>query len=206
MDVERIMLIQNDLFMKLTIARNIDQIVRNALDWLICNIGKVNIAIWAATSEREPGFDFKFVGYMKYQNPGEEHFLAEVHDALLQDAPFKTDSPWIPPHIIDCNDAETAPGLSSILLLENQTMIVMRANYLGEPLILAALFRNSFGRPEAFSSDDLDTITVFQNLFPTMWATLILRHDNDTTEEDEDAEASSGRDDEWWKRGEESPY
>ncbi len=191
-------------------AKDLEQLLCHAMDWILKRAGYCNVAIWLAADDS----DFQLGAYMKYTIAGE----AELTDAIK-----KTLLPMVNREgFVQLNSEELAhhltPGLSP---LAGQSLIGINCTYLGETLATLVLFRDA---KSPFTDEDAAMIKAICPIFATALAGVVREGDGDEDEyeeeyrDDADTETESGdeppkrkrkdprNDADWWKRGEAPPF
>jgi DNA-binding response OmpR family regulator len=197
-------------------AKDLEQLLCHAMDWLLKEAGYSNIAIWLSGDEG----GFELGAYMKYTIVGEKKVTKALHSSLI-DATVREG-------FLHLSDAEFAQMLQPAerKLLPGQTVMSANCTYLGEALAVLTLFRDG---KCPFREEDAAMLKTVSAVFATALATMVRTHDD----EEEAGEAPDGTDlfdgppsdqtwsDEqpkkkkpketkgdadWWKRGEEPPF
>jgi hypothetical protein len=196
MDRDGIIVLQNELTNVLKLSRDIEQLLCDAMNWLLENVGYANISIWLAGGlgdQMLPG------AYMKYDISGEKELVSKIYTALTKAHVADNDLA-----IISCNQAY---GLQDIPELRDHQMAVMKAMYLGEALALIAVFRAPGLYKSGFSDDHMAALKVFKVIIPTAMANIVKsRYDDEGAGEEKKANSPKHSDADWWKRGGEPPY
>jgi len=203
-------------------AKDLEQLLCHAMDWLLRQVGYSNVAVWLAAEDG----DFQLGAYMKYTVPGEQ---------MLTDALKRVALPRVEREAVLRCKAETlfdkmTPQEQSYL--KGQDVIAVNCTYLGESLAALVFFRDA---KAPFTDDDESLLKQVSPIFAVTLASIVRG-----TEEDADAERSGGEGEnnpffdgaegregkggkggkdekkkpkpekkdaaDWWKRGEDPPF
>jgi two-component system KDP operon response regulator KdpE len=191
-------------------AKDLEQLLCHAMDWMLRQLGYCNIAIWLAGHDQ-----FQLGAYMKHTIVGDAPLIEALRTGLLRKV---TRDGFL--HL----GAEEAPrSLSSTeaKLMPDQTILATHCSYLGESLAAVMLFRES-ARP--FTEEDAKTLRAIAPIFAVALAAAVRTDGSDANEPDESDGLShdepqggldepgkskrrkKGGDADWWKRGEPPPY
>ncbi len=194
-------------------ARDLEQLLCHAMDWLLRQIGYANVAIWLASEEHE----FELGAYMKYTIPGEPALTDAMRDGLL---PLT-----LREGLVRLSPEEIAEKLTAteVARLKGQNVLSANCTYLGEPLAAFILFRDA---KSPFTDDDAAMVKAISPIFSVALAATVRKtqesgefeeNDTFTGEESEDVESDERREKkkkqrdtrseaDWWKRGEPPPF
>jgi FixJ family two-component response regulator len=204
-------------------ARDLEQLLCHAMDWILRHTGYSNVAIWLAADEGEN----ELGAYMKYTIPGEKEFTDSMKQGLL---PLIAREGFV--HL-DPEDLPTSLTEAECDHLVNQTVLGVNCTYLGETLATIIVFRDA---RSPFTDEDGAMLKAISPIFATALANTVRKgahHDldedgnpfyddsgNDAPENnrsedapDEDEERDRERRErkdrhaaDWWKRGEPPPF
>jgi DNA-binding response OmpR family regulator len=213
-------------------AKDLEQLLCHAMDWVLRHAGYSNVAVWLASDQGES----ELGAYMKYTIAGEKEFTEAMKDGLLPLAHREG--------FVHLSSEEIAAQLTEmeVKYLTGQTLMAVNCTYLGETLATFIAFRDS---RSPFSEEDGAMLKAISPLFAIALASVVRRtegelddegnpfyddsdaghgnadasDDRDTTERDKDRERDRERDREkkkredkerhsadWWKRGEPPPF
>ncbi|MBC7783662.1 MAG: response regulator [Burkholderiales bacterium] len=141
-------------------ARDLEQLLCHAMDWLLKEAGYSNIGIWLSGDDQV----FELGAYMKYTVVGDKSVTNALHTALIQ--------PTVREGLLHMSEAEFAHRLSPAdrKLLPKQTVMSASCTYLGESLAVVALFRDS---KSPFRDEDVSMLKNVASVFATALATMV---------------------------------
>ncbi|HLL89230.1 MAG TPA: response regulator [Tepidisphaeraceae bacterium] len=194
-------------------AKDLEQLLCHAMDWLLRQMGYANVAVWLAAEDGQ----FQLGAYMKYTTPG---------DAALTDALKRVVLPKASDGVVRANGDELKDELSptEYKYLQHQAIIGVGCTYLGEQLAAVVFFRDG-GTP--FTDDDAATLKAVSPIFAGTLASVVKDvdqpaddagddHASDDVSPDadgptpprQDRKAKPKKPDaaDWWKRGEAPPF
>lgn len=193
-------------------ARDLEQMLCHAMDWLLRKAGYCNIAIYLADDDRQ----YELGAYMKYTIPGTKELTNAMRNGILG-------------HVVrDGFVAAAGTDLLELLspeeiaVLHGQTLIATTCNYLGESLAALVLYRDE---KSPFSREDEQMLKAIAPLFATALTSLVHREAPGASDDD-DGDGTDGfwkdppgpddpskrkrgdrtGDADWWKRGEPPPF
>jgi DNA-binding response OmpR family regulator len=192
-------------------AKDLEQLLCHAMDWILKRAGYCNVAIWLAADDT----DFQLGAYMKYTIPGEQELTDAMKKSLLpminREGFVHLSAEELAPHLV--------PGLSA---LAGQSLVGTTCTYLGEGLATLVLFRDA---KSPFTDEDAAMIKAICPIFATALAGCVrgsdddedgepeyedeFREDTDTESDEEPPKRKrkdSRNDADWWKRGEAPPF
>jgi DNA-binding response OmpR family regulator len=188
-------------------AKDLEQLLCHAMDWILREIGYANVAIWLASEEQE----FELGAYMKYTIACDTKLTEAIKKSLLP-MTVRQDT-------LRLSDEEVATKLSPTesAILRGQTVLGINCTYLGEPLAAFILFRD---QKAPFTDQDIEVLKAIAPIFSTTLASTVRRaeradldenpfYDGDepNSEKDERNEKRDARSEaDWWKRGEPPPF
>lgn len=191
-------------------AKDLEQLLCHAMDWMLRRVGYSNIAVWLAGHEQ-----FQLGAYMKHTIPGEAKLMEAMRRGLIVRL--------VKEHFIHLPAADAPKMLSSAetALLPGQTILASHCTYLGESLAALVLFRDG---TDPFKPADAETIKAISPIFAVALAAAVRVEGNDELEgtEDDAPESDTAEggvedqpekpkkrkkgDADWWKHGEEPPF
>jgi len=181
-------------------AKDLEQLLCHAMDWMLRQLGYSNIAIWLAAEDSE----FQLGAYMKFTIAGDQDLAYAMQRGLL---PLVVREGMV--HLMP---EETQEKLTEAELdfLADQTILGVNCTYLGEPLAAMILFRDA-NKP--FGEEDAKAVQSISAIFAVALASIVRGtqqydaqgspfSDGDVLDE-ENGPKSDG---DWWKRGEDPPF
>lgn len=203
-------------------AKDLEQLLCHAMDWVLRHAGYSNVAVWLASDQGES----ELGAYMKYTIAGEKEFTEAMKLGLLPLAHREG--------FVHLSSDEIAAQLTEmeVKYLTGQTLMAVNCTYLGETLATFVAFRDS---RSPFSEEDGAMLKAISPLFAVALASVVRKSEGDLDEEgnpfydDSDANNDHVDDDErkadrererekkkredkerhsadWWKRGEPPPF
>jgi len=191
-------------------AKDLEQMLCHAMDWLLRQMGYSNVAIWLAGDDAE----YQLGAYMKYTIPGDPPLTEALKNGLLR----KVNADGF--IHLSAEEAHEKISAAEKAFIDGQTVLGITCTYLGEVLASVIMFRDG---KTPFSDDDAEALKAISPLFGTALATMV--HDGDESDEEgddngtmldedvrdnEDGKPRKKRkpknDADWWKRGEEPPF
>jgi FixJ family two-component response regulator len=176
-------------------ARDLEQLLCHAMDWMLRQLGYSNIAIWLSADEE----DYQLGAYMKYTMPGEQHITDAIRDGLVRLA--------VQRQCIHLRGDQVEAQLTAeeFRYLGDQEIAAVNCTYLGDSLAVLVLFRE---RSAPFSDLDIATLQAIAPIFAVTLASIVKGpgHAADSDEGWPDEDDRRGEDGEWWKRGEPPPF
>ncbi len=202
----------NDSFAKyLAQAKDLEQMLCHAMDWILRQIGYANIAIWLTGDDGR----YQLGAYMKYTIAGDQKLTAAMSDGLVVLTAGKG--------FVNLSAAEVPEVLSPAEadLLDGQQVLSAGCSYLGEGLGVITLFRNE---DQPFTDEHAAILQSVAPIFAGLLAAVVKENDDfaATGEGDElsqlglpdfdenaDGDAPPPKSDpsaDWWKRGDRAPF
>jgi response regulator of citrate/malate metabolism len=185
-------------------AKDLEQMLCHAMDWLLRHSGYCNVAVWLA-SESD---GFQLGAYMKYTIPGEPALTDAMRNGIV---PMT-----VRENLVHLAARQADQKLTSAELdqLGGQTILATNCAYLGESLAVVVMFRDD---KSPFTEEDVEMLRAISSTFATALAAIV--HGNDGAlddeggnlleEEDGDGKGPKGKNPDnadWWKRGEPPPF
>jgi len=189
-------------------AKDLEQLLCHAMDWLLRQVGYSNVAVWLASEEG----DYQLGAYMKYTIAGEPILTDALRRVVLPGAPADG--------IVRLQGAALADKLTpqEFKFLNGQEILALNCTYLGESLAALVFFRTD---QNPFTEEDQSLLKSIGPIFAVALAGVV----RDTPEGPEEAGDSPGGTDtregpgetgkdkrnardsaDWWKRGEPPPF
>ena len=179
-------------------AKDLEQLLCHAMDWILRQMGYSNVAIWLAGDDGE----HQLGAYMKYTIPGEPAFTEAMRQGLVKVVNKDAFVHFTPDQVRDKASADEYSTLTG------NSVMGVSCTYLGEVLATVVLFRDG---KVPFTDDDVAALKLISPIFATMLASSV--KGEDATGEDgallDDDESYGGKkknDADWWKRGEDPPF
>jgi DNA-binding response OmpR family regulator len=185
-------------------AKDLEQLLCHAMDWILREIGYSNVAIWLASEEQE----FELGAYMKYTIACDDKLTQAIQKGLLpmtvREGTLRLSDEEI--------ESKLSPAESAIL--RGQTLLAVNCTYLGEPLAAFILFRD---QKAPFTDEDAAMLKAVAPIFSVALAGSVKGSQKTDLDENpfyEGDDGSSDRDEkrdnrseaDWWKRGEPPPF
>jgi response regulator of citrate/malate metabolism len=199
-------------------AKDLEQLLCHAMDWMLRHLGYSNVAVWLASEEG----DFQLGAYMKYTTPGQPSLTEAMKNGLV---PMVNREGFL--HLC-ADEAKKVMTADELKHLPGQTVLATACTYLGESLASVILFRDA---ASPFSEEDAAALRAISPLFATALASCVRGSDEEEGDADADPDgdekdtpfADGGtidnnseppqkpkkpkKDDaDWWKRGEPPPF
>jgi FixJ family two-component response regulator len=189
-------------------AKDLEQLLCHAMDWVLREIGYSNVAIWLASEEQE----FELGAYMKYTIACDTKLTEAIQQSLL---PMT-----VREGTLRLSDEEVTAKLSPTesAILRGQTVVGINCTYLGEPLAAFILFRD---QRSPFTDEDVAMLKAIAPIFSVALAATVRQSqkadmDDSPFYEGEDGHGEEERNEkekrdsrseaDWWKRGEPPPF
>jgi hypothetical protein len=187
-------------------AKDMEQVLCHAMDWVLRQVGYCNVAIWLAADEQQ----FQLGAYMKYTIPGEPPLTTAMKGGLV---PMVQREGSVR---MSADEADERLTPAELEYLSDQAVLGVNCTYLSEPLASVILFRDG-GKP--FKAEDEEALKTIAPVFACTLAAIVREAisdplpGEDTLHEDEGREPREGGDEpdrksdaDWWKRGEAPPF
>ncbi|HWE04807.1 MAG TPA: response regulator [Tepidisphaeraceae bacterium] len=180
-------------------AKDLEQLLCHAMDWLLREVGYSNVAVYLAGDDG----DFQLGAYMKYTLAGDARLTDAVKRVLL---PPTAREAVLHTNINTFEKRFTAPEFQ---LLKNQDLLAVNCTYLGESLASVLFFRDM---RSPFTADDEAVVRSISAIFAISLATVVRDPQADdggaSAQESEPDQPPRPRHDpaDWWKQGDDSPY
>jgi FixJ family two-component response regulator len=186
-------------------AKDLEQMLCHAMDWILRKAGYCNVAVWLASEDD----GYQLGAYMKYTIAGEEQFTAAMRTGLV---PMVTRDGFF---CMNAAQAEQNLTPAELDYMKNQTVMGVNCTYLGESLAALVLFRDD---RSPFTEEDAAMLKAISGTFATCLATMVRGTDEESDDSasggllDDDVDPEKPRkkdksnDADWWKRGEAPPF
>ena len=192
-------------------AKDLEQLLCHAMDWLLRQVGYCNVAIWLTGDDG----DYQLGAYMKYTTAGEQQFTDAMKNGLLK--LVNRDA------FVHLSAEEVHDKLSHTELqyMAGQSVLGVTCTYLGETLATVIMFRDA---KSPFTDDDAQALKSISPIFATSLAGSVHDEDDDDFGDDGGSLLDGGDDNngkgpqkkprsnnkpndaDWWKRGEAPPF
>ncbi len=190
-------------------AKDLEQLLCHAMDWLLRQLGYSNVAIWLTGDDGE----YQLGAYMKYTIAGEPAFTEAMKSGAVK---LVNQDGFL--HLT-ADEARDKLSAAELKFMSGQSVLGVTATYLGEPLAAIVLFRDG---KTPFTDDDAQALKAISPIFATALAGTV--HDEESSEDDDgggslldgDVDDDSDQpkkkkkqpknDADWWKRGEAPPF
>lgn len=197
-------------------ARDLEQLICQAMDWLMRQVGYANVAVWLVGEDGT----HQLGAYMKYTIPGDDAVSEALRRVLLPLA--ARDGRDAPVRLSAAEVKDKLTGREQQLLADQQ-FLALDCTYLGEALAALVFFRDG---QVPFSDEDAQVLRSVGPIFAQALATIVRGHADDadaepTGPDDRHHDESDGgappppknrrkpnKPDpaDWWKRGESPPF
>ena len=192
-------------------AKDLEQLLCHAMDWLLRQVGYSNVAIWLTGDEA----DYQLGAYMKYTTPGEQQFTEAMKHGLLK---LVNRDGFV--HL-SADEVKDKLSHTELQFMAGQSVLGVTCTYLGETLATIVMFRDS---KTPFTDDDAQQLKSISPIFATSLAGSVHDEDGDDNDDDggslldDDVNGKGGpppkkknpkdktSDADWWKRGEAPPF
>ncbi len=191
-------------------AKDLEQLLCHAMDWLLRQLGYSNVAVWLASEEG----DYQLGAYMKYTVAGEPILTDALRRVVLPAAPADG--------VARLQGAALADKLTpqEFKILDGHEILALNCTYLGESLAALVFFRSG---QTLFTEDDEALLKSIGPIFAVALAGVV-RDSPDEPPEVEPDDSPGGTDTregpgengknkrksrdsaDWWKRGEPPPF
>ena len=193
-------------------AKDLEQMLCHAMDWLLRQLGYSNVAIWLTGEDGE----YQLGAYMKYTLPGEPPLTEAIRSGILRTIHHEG---FV--HL-SADEAREKLSPAEAKFIGGQTILGVTCTYLGESLAAVVLFRDG---KTPFTDDDAQALKTISSIFATSLSSIV--HDEDeegggehggsVLDGGDDDKPTNGGDDkprkkgnksdaDWWKRGEAPPF
>jgi FixJ family two-component response regulator len=183
-------------------AKDLEQLLCHAMDWMLRQMGYSNVAIWLAGEEN----DFQLGAYMKYTIQGEPQLTEALRTGIV---PIINKEAFV--HL-NSDEAREKLSAAELHFLKDCTVLGVNCTYLGEVLATIVLFRDG---KVPFTEEDAEALKLISPVFATSLASNVkgeegFDEEGDGALLDEDVDdkprKKKNEDADWWKRGEEPPF
>lgn len=195
-------------------AKDLEQLLCHAMDWVMRRVGYANIAVFLAADEDPTGAQaFQLGAYVKYTMQSTPEMSEAIREGLVRRAGREG--------FVRMTADEAARELTAAELrhLRGQAVVAANCTYLGESLATLVLFRDGAA---PFTTEDADTFRAIAPIFAIALAGQV-RGGGDEPSDEYEGEPTDTTDDEgddkprgkkkqdradadWWKRGEPPPF
>lgn len=141
-------------------SRDLEQLLCNAMDWILRQLGYCNIAIWLAANEN----DFQLGAYMKYTIGGEPGLVSAMKTGLVRQVNEQG--------ALYLSGEQVQQKLTERELdyLGDQNIAGANCTYLAEALASVIVFRDA-NKP--FTEDDVETLKAISPIFAVALASMV---------------------------------
>jgi len=178
-------------------AKDLEQLLCHAMDWLLRQLGYCNVAVWLASEEG----DFQLGAYMKYTVPGEQI----VTDALRRVLLPSTQREGV--LHVPSQELQSQFSPEEFAHLKNNDILAVNCTYLGEGLAAVMFFRDV---KNPFTAEDENLVRSISAIFAVSLASVVrdgTSEDGDTALYEEERDEKPRKDPaDWWKTGGEPPF
>jgi response regulator of citrate/malate metabolism len=197
-------------------AKDLEQLLCHAMDWMLRQLGYSNVAVWLASEESE----FQLGAYMKYTTAGSPALTEAMRNGIV---PMINREGFL--HL-SADEAKKVLTGEELKHMAGQTILGTACTYLGESLASVILFRDA---ASPFTDEDAAALKAISPLFATALASCVRSAEAadedaeteadgdgnnpffDNTAEDDEAPKEKPKkpkkdDADWWKRGEAPPF
>ncbi len=196
-------------------AKDLEQLLCHAMDWMLRQLGYSNVAAWLASEDTE----FQLGAYMKYTTAGSPQLTDAMKNGIV---PMINRESFL--HL-SADEAKKVLTAEELKHMSGQTILATGCTYLGESLASVILFRDA---ASPFTDEDAAALKAISPLFATALASCVRASEG--SGEDADAETNGDADNpfydntveddapkekpkkpkkddaDWWKRGEAPPF
>jgi FixJ family two-component response regulator len=194
-------------------AKDLEQMLCHAMDWLLRQLGYSNVAIWLTGEDGE----YQLGAYMKYTLPGEPPLTEALRNGILRTVHHEG---FI--HL-SADEARERLSPAEAKFINGQTLLGVTCTYLGESLAAVVLFRDG---KTPFTDDVAAALKLISPIFATSLSGIVHSEDEDGDDQggggggsvldggDDDKprddkprkKGGNKSDADWWKRGEAPPF
>lgn len=199
-------------------AADLEQLICQAMDWLMRQTGYSNVAVWLTGEDG----GYQLGAYMKYTVPGDDAVSAALRRVILPLA--ARDGRDTPVRLLPA-DLTGKFNAAEQQLFKDQEFLAVDCTYLGESLAALVFFRDQH---VPFGEQDRETLKSVGPIFASALATVVRQttgdgeHDAEPTGHDDHHGSASDNDGgtaepkrrksskpdpaDWWKRGDAPPF
>ena len=159
-------------------AKDLEQLLCHAMDWVLRQVGYCNVAVWLASEEHE----FELGAYMKYTIPGDQQLTDAMKHGIL---PLVTRENLV---LLEGETVRDKLTAAECEYLHNQSVMAVNCTYLGESLAAVVLFRDA---RSPFTDSDVAAVQAIAPLFAVALANVV-RHAEHGYEDDDDYGGGGG--------------
>jgi response regulator of citrate/malate metabolism len=161
-------------------AKDLEQLLCHAMDWLLRQIGYSNVAVWLAAEDG----DFQLGAYMKYTAPGEPLLTDAMKRVIL---PLAVRDGLTHVKGDELKDKFTPQEAA---LFKGQDILAVNCTYLGDSLAAIVFFRDAKG---AFEEEFETLLKSVSPIFAVTLASVVRGSDNEADDDDEDHDDDADR-------------
>ncbi|MGB7157650.1 MAG: response regulator [Tepidisphaeraceae bacterium] len=196
-------------------AKDLEQLLCHAMDWMLRQLGYSNVAVWLASEDSA----FQLGAYMKYTTPGQPALTEAMRTGLV---PMVNREGFL--HF-SSDEAKKILTADELKHMAGQTILACNCTYLGESLAAVILFREA---NSPFTHEDAAALRAIAPIFATALASVVRGDEDDDAEVEGDSAGPADNtpfdntldndapkdkpkkpkkdDADWWKRGEAPPF
>ena len=162
-------------------AKDLEQLLCHAMDWLLRQVGYCNVAVWLASEEHE----FELGAYMKYTIAGDQQLTDAMKNGIL---PLVTRENLV---LLEGETVKDKLTAAECDYLHNQSVMAVNCTYLGESLAAIVMFRDA---RSPFTDADVAAVQAIAPLFAVALANVV-RHAESGHDDDYGGGNPDGNDD-----------
>ncbi|MEO6437124.1 MAG: response regulator [Tepidisphaeraceae bacterium] len=141
-------------------AKDLEQMLCHAMDWLLRQLGYANVAIWLTGDDGA----YQLGAYMKYTTAGEPAFTEAMRNGILRTINHEG-------FVHLCADeAREKLTPAELQFMPNQSVMGVTCTYLGESLGAIVLFRDA---KTPFTDEDAAALKMISPIFATSLASIV---------------------------------
>jgi DNA-binding response OmpR family regulator len=146
-------------------ARDLEQLLCHAMDWLLRQVGYCNVAVWLASEEHV----FELGAYMKYTIAGDVQLTDAMKNGIL---PLVTRENLV---LLEGETVKDKLTAAECEYLHNQSVMAVNCTYLGESLAAIVMFRDA---RSPFTDADVAAVQAVAPLFAVALANVVRHAEN----------------------------
>jgi len=201
MDPAKMVVVENEFFKIIELARDLEELLLDSMDWFLKKIGLMNITVWLNTN-KDGEDSFESGAYMKHtikDGPEQKKLLHEFVTFDLYNNDFAKFNPL----------NGKFPQWMSQSNFAGHEIVARRCKYIAETLSIIVLSRRiPSGASSAFSEDDSELFEMVSRIFPT-GVRRVTRGSEESEKEEKRLRSKRKKEidkADWWKRGEPPPF